>query len=156
MRVRAWLIDVHGRTDWHDVEQRLDVFVAEAHAAVTDRAANRGRLVRTVKGVAISKVETERAEHAFVFALPRAIWRDDDVSVGDDLLPFGRLQRCAPTVRRTLYDIAAIDGDLAPVGEWDVLSAVQVNEAQPSLLRLLDEGPIGGHPLGIRLLRLHQ
>src|SRR4051812_4338356 len=82
------LVDVDRRTERHHVVKRFNVFVSEADAAMTDRSANRLWLIGAVQSVAIAQVEAECAEHAFVFALARAEGRDDDIAVGDELLPF--------------------------------------------------------------------
>ena len=63
-------VDVDGRPDGNDVEQRLDVLVPKPNAAVTDRSANGLRIVSPVKGIAIAEVEAEGSENALELALP--------------------------------------------------------------------------------------
>ena len=153
--IGARSVYVDRSADGYDVEERLDVLVPQSYAAVTDRSANGRWIVRAVKCVAIAQIEAESAEDAFVLTLPRAVRRDDDVPIGYDLLAFRRLERLCAAIGRSFHDVGSVDRDLATIGEGYVLPAIQVDQAEAALLRLLDEVPIRGDPFRLLLLGFH-
>ena len=72
---------------------------------MTDRSANRRRIICSVQSVPVAQVQAEGTEHTLVLPLTRPVRRDDDVAVGDDLLAFGRLERLRTAIGESLYDV---------------------------------------------------
>ena len=110
--------------------------------------------VRPVQRIAIAQVQTVGAQHASVLSLRSAERRDDHVVIRDDLTTVVDVERDHLTVRSFANDLDPIDRNGRPIRQLDRLSADEMYEAVPFLLRRLDVMPVRRHPDGLGLLTL--
>ena len=74
---------------------------------------------------------------------------------GDDLAVFAGADRRGGAVGRPPHDVRPLDRDRTAVGSRQRLPALQLDDPEPALPRLLDEVPVGRDPLRIEVLPGH-
>src|SRR5688500_9106162 len=149
------LIDVDWSSNRDHRVEALDILVAHAHAAMADGLADRLGLVRPVNCVAVAHLEAACPEHSHVAAGGRSERRNDDIAAADYLASFGAAtERHRSTIGVALDDFSAAHADDA-VARGDRLARGELDHSESTLVRQLDEVPVGRNPRWILFLRLY-
>src|SRR6185503_11259592 len=104
--------------------------------------------------VAVAEDETPCPENSEKTARVRAVRRDDDVAVGDNLLPFTSLQRNNRSIRVAPHNLCARDCEDGSVGRWNCAAALEFNNTKPAFTRYLLVVPVRRNPRWIDFLCL--
>ncbi len=153
--------------DFHELVKRSDVVVAHPDAAVGDRLADLARLVGSVDPESAAEVDPIGTEDPLESALPSAVGRNHDRIPRENQLAGRKLsgRRTGDAHNRASAHLQMRSRRRAPVrGEQkpgprtdrDGLPRLDTPDPETSLLRFLDEIPIGRDPARVFFLGLNE